>query len=100
MLKEKIIAQILRECRPERVILFAEKRTLTTDKLKSISLCIIVPDGDKKELLRRLYLAIETDLSINLTLYTHDEWSKMQADPSSYAAWIARRGRVIYEPKT
>lgn len=50
--------------------------------------------------MQRLYLAIDSNVSINLTLYTHDEWTVLLEDPSSYAAWIGRRGRVIYEPTT
>ncbi len=96
---EKSVEQILRVCAPERVILYAEKRTLTNDKLKSLSFCIVVPEcEDKNALMQRLYLAIESNVSVNLTLYTHDEWTELLKDPSSYAAWIGRRGRVIYEP--
>lgn len=98
---EKALSQILRECAPERVILFAEKRTLTTDQLKSVSFCIIVPQcADKNKLLQRLYLVVENNVPVNLTLYTHDEWTALQKDQSSYAAWISRRGRVIYESST
>ncbi|MCI8856724.1 MAG: hypothetical protein HFH26_09310 [Clostridiaceae bacterium] len=98
---EKALSQILHECTPERVILFAEKRTLTNDKLKSLSFCIVVPScEDKSALMQRLYLAIDSNVSINLTLYTHDEWTVLLEDPSSYAAWIGRRGRIIYEPTT
>lgn len=96
---EKALTQILRECSPERVILYAEKRTLTSDKLKSLSFCIIVPEcRDKSSLMQRLYLAVEHNVPVNLTLYTHDEWTALLEDPNSYAAWIGRRGRVIYEP--
>lgn len=95
---ERALSRILEECAPERVILYAEKRTLTTDEIKSFSFCIVVPEcGDRNGLMQKLYLAIESDVPINLTLYTHDEWAELQRDPSSYAAWIGRRGRVIYE---
>lgn len=95
---EHALTAILRECTPERVILYAEKRTLTTDQLKSVSFCIVVPAcEDRNALMQRLYLAVESDVPVNLTLYTHEEWAALQGDPSSYAAWIGRRGRVIYE---
>lgn len=95
---EHALKAILRECKPNRVILYAEKRTLTTDQLKSVSFCIIMPEcEDKNALMQRLYLAIESDVPVNLTLYTQEEWAELQHDPSSYAAWIGRRGRVIYE---
>ena len=98
---ELALHAILRECAPERVILYAEKRTLTTDEIKSFSFCVIVPQcDDRNGLMQRLYLAIESDVPVNLTLYTHDEWAELQPDPSSYASWIGRRGRVIYESST
>lgn len=92
---------ILRVCQPQRIILFAEKRTMSTGKLKAFSLCIIVPDGsDCRHLRTQLHLALSADVPVNLNVYTADEWDDLLEDESSYAAWIARKGQVIYEPET
>ena len=64
--------------------------------LKTASLCIVVPDCDKKELLRRRYLELPLDFQVNINLYTHDEWEELVDDPDSYAAWIAEKGTVLY----
>ena len=32
--------------------------------------------------------------------YTAEEWEDLCADGTSYAAWIARKGQVIYESTT
>lgn len=92
---------ILRVCQPQRIILFAEKRTMSTGKLKAFSLCIIVPDGiDCRHLRTHLHLALSADVPVNLNVYTADEWDDLLEDETSYAAWIARKGQVIYEPET
>ena len=92
---------ILRVCQPQRIILFAEKRTMSTGKLKAFSLCIIVPDGsDCRHLRTQLHLALSADVPVKLNVYTADEWDDLLEDETSYAAWIARKGQVIYEPET
>ncbi len=97
---EEIVQLIAQNCTPQQIILYGEKRTLATDKLKAASLCIVVPDGtDKHSLQQQLYLSIVADVPINLTLYTAQEWDTLLADTTSYAAWIARKGRVLYEQR-
>lgn len=95
---EDILSAIRSVCTPLRVILYGEKRTLSTDKLKSASFCIIVPDDTERAgLLSRLYLTVPDALPINLTLYTQSEWQELITEHESYAAWIHRKGRVLYE---
>ena len=95
------VEDILRACRPQEIILFAEKRTMSTGKLKAFSLCVVVPDGpDCRQLRTRLHLALSADVPVNLSVYTTEEWGDLLADETSYAAWIARKGQVIYGPQT
>lgn len=95
---DDILTAIRSVCQPCRVILYGEKRTLATDKLKAASFCVIVRDGaDRQSLLTRLYLAVPAELPVHLTVYTQSEWRELTADPTSYAAWISRKGRVLYE---
>ena len=95
------VEDILRACRPQEIILFAEKRTMSTGKLKAFSLCVVVPDGtDCRRLRTRLHLALSADVPVNLSVYTNEEWDDLIADETSYAAWIARKGQVIYGPQT
>ena len=42
---EQAVKDILGACEPSQIILYAEKRTMATDKLKAFSLCVIVPDN-------------------------------------------------------
>lgn len=95
----QIVSDILRVCAPRQVILFAEKRTMATNKLKSLSLCVIVDEEDCRALRPRLHLAASAEVPINFSVYTTDEWQSLLADNTSYAAWIARKGQIVYEQK-
>ena len=93
---EQAVRDILTACTPRKVILYAEKRTMATDKLKAFSLCVIVPDNADC----RAHLAITVDVPVSLSVYTIGEWDDLISDKTSYAAWIARKGRVIYDAAT
>lgn len=89
--------QAIKDCRPVRVILHGEKRSVSSGRLKAASLAIVVADGcDKTAMLRQLYLNMPLEYPVNLNLYTVSEWNELTADPGSYAAWIARKGTVLY----
>ena len=95
------VRDILGVCQLQEIILFAEKRTMSTGKLKAFSLCVVVPDGtDCRQLRTRLHLALSADVPVNLSVYTTEEWDDLTADNTSYAAWIARKGQVVYGPET
>ena len=95
---EQAVRDILTACTPRKVILYAEKRTMATDKLKAFSLCVIVPDNaDCRKLRTHLHLAITAPVPVSLSVYTTEEWAELCTDSTSYAAWIARKGRVIYD---
>lgn len=95
------VRDILGVCQPQEIILFAEKRTMSTGKLKAFSLCVVVPEGtDCRQLRTRLHLALSADVPVNLSVYTTEEWDDFTADDTSYAAWIARKGQVVYGPET
>ena len=97
----KAVRDILGVCQPQEIILFAEKRTMSTGKLKAFSLCVVVPEGsDCRQLRTRLHLALSADVPVNLSVYTTEEWDDLTADDTSYAAWIARKGQVVYGPET
>ena len=59
---------------------------------------MVIPSGsDRDALLHDLYLSIDADIPLNFTLYTTSEWEELNEDPASYAAWIGRKGRVVYD---
>ena len=95
------VDDILGVCHPQKIILFAEKRTMSTGKLKSFSLCVVAPEGtDCRSLRTRLHLVLSADVPVSLSVYTTEEWDRLRADETSYAAWIARKGQVVYGTAT
>ncbi|MGM9612335.1 MAG: hypothetical protein ACI3XZ_02420, partial [Butyricicoccus sp.] len=62
--RKLLLGGLLALCKPEKVILHGAKRGLTSGRLKAASLCIVVPDCDKKALLRRLYLELPLDFQV------------------------------------
>ena len=95
------VKDILGACHPLEIILYAEKRTMSTGKLKAFSLCVIVPnDVDCRQLRTQLHLALNVDVPVSLSVYTTEEWNDLSEDETSYAAWIARKGQVVYGPET
>lgn len=95
------VKDILGACHPQEIILYAEKRTMSTGKLKAFSLCVVVPDGtDCRQLRTQLHLALSADVPVSLSVYTTDEWDELRADETSYASWIARKGQVVYGTET
>ena len=95
---QEVVQEIARICTPVRVLLYNEKRTLSTDKLKAASFCVVIPNGsDRDAMLRALYLSIDIEIPLNFTLYTAEEWEELNDDPASYAAWIGRKGRAVYD---
>ena len=98
---QKATQDILRVCHPQQIILFADTRTMATGKHKAFSLCVIVPDdADCRQLRTQLHLALNVDVPVSLSVYTTEEWNDLSEDETSYAAWIARKGQVVYEPET
>lgn len=102
---EELIASMVQDicgvCEPCQIILYAEKRTMATGRLKAISLCVIVEEGTNCHALRpKLHLALTAAVPVSLSVYTISEWKSLLTDEGSYAAWIARKGQVVYEPET
>ena len=83
---EQAVCDILGACQPVKIILYAEKRTMATDKLRTLR--------------THLHLAITVSVPVSLSVYTTEEWAELCTDSTSYAAWIARKGRVIYVAAT
>ncbi len=96
--RKNMLDGLLQLCSPQKIILHGTKRGLTSGRLKTASLCIVVSDNcDKQDLLRRLYLKLPLDVQFNINLYTREEWEDLIKDPDSYAAWIQEKGTVLYE---
>lgn len=52
---------------------------------------------DCKKTEKRIYLEVESDISFNIIVYTHEEWLRLKNDDTSYVASIIKKGVLIYE---
>jgi hypothetical protein len=94
---EHILSAILKICDPVAVIMYGKKYDVSSDKIKSADFCLIIDSLPKDELLKRIYVEVESDIPYNVLIYTADEWEEMTGDPLSYASRISEKGTVIYE---
>lgn len=96
-LAQQLLREFLARCTPVRVLLYGEKRDPSSDAIRALDFCLVLPACDKDALARTLYLAIDAPVPFGLKLYTRAEWEEALLDPSSFAAAIARKGTVLYE---
>ncbi len=80
---------------PCGILLYGAKQDLLAEGLREVNLCVIVKD-EPKEVERMLYRALDTELAFNLLVYREEDWARLTADPTSYAASIARKGVLLY----
>ena len=75
-----------------------QKSVRCNRQAQAFSLCVIVPESANCRTLRtHLHLAITVSVPVSLSVYTTEEWAELCTDSTSYAAWIARKGKVIYD---
>ncbi len=94
---KNILNAILKICDPVSVIMYGEKKDVSSNMVKSVDLCLIVEDYPKDELLKKIYVEVESDIPYNILIYTANEWEEMTGDPLTYASRIQEKGTVIYE---
>ena len=94
--KDLLVGSVLALCGPEQIILYGAKHGMSSGKLKTANLCIIVSACDREALLRRLYLEFPLDFQVTISIYTTAQWDELRADPHSHASWIAEKGTVLY----
>ena len=77
------VQDILTACQPKEIILYAEKRTMSTGKLKAFSLCVIVPEGtDCRSCAPKLHLALSADVPVSLSVYYHGRMGRPDRGPN------------------
>ena len=97
---KQISDEIIKQIDPQKIILYGKKISASSDKIKEISLCIIITSGDVKKIEKQIYLNISSDLPYNIIIYTAEEWNRFCNDTTSYAHAIKEKGVVLYDEKT
>ncbi|NLN82184.1 MAG: hypothetical protein GX136_06555 [Clostridiales bacterium] len=88
--------EIVRTANPRRILLFSHKQS-PAGELQSVKLCVIINDGDSRQVEQRLYVEIESELAFDVLVYTVGEWKKLLENKMSFATHIQEIGRVLYE---
>lgn len=80
---------------PRAILLYGLKRSPVSAELREVNLCLIV-EKDAKGTEYRLYRSLAADFAFNLLVYTVDDWKRLTADATSYAAGIRQKGVLLY----
>lgn len=93
---DSIKEQLIQLLEPKSIILFGSQSKGTAKKSSDIDLCIIKNTDDKKALLTKAYINVESTKPFDLIIYTEEEWESAVAELSSFAHIIKKGGSVIY----
>lgn len=80
------------------IILYGIKNSPSGKEIKEANFCVVV-DGDPKQAEKLLYLTLELSFPYNLLVYDLETWSKLIADPTSYASSILNKGVILFGKK-
>ena len=84
--------------RPEKIILFGSSARGEEDEHSDIDLVIIKKTPDRfLQRLKKAALLIKEPISVDLFVYTPEEFAQMLDDENSFAQTVAKEGEVVYE---
>lgn len=93
----RIRDEIISHSHPEKIILYGEKKMVSSGKTGEAKFCLVVDTADKEAFEKKLYLEIDSEVSFDLIVYTPDEWERLREDPQSYASRILEKGTILYD---
>ena len=94
------IIRISIEHNVQAIILFGSRAKGTEREESDIDICVIANTENKRRLAATLSAEIESELPIDIIVYTPNDWANCIADKTSFASKILREGRVIYGQPT
>jgi hypothetical protein len=80
---------------PSKIIVFSEK-TNSLGTVSDMDLCVVCEE-ERSSAVKTVYKNIASEIPFDLFVYSAEEWSAMHSDEGSFAARIARKGRLVYE---
>jgi predicted nucleotidyltransferase len=94
-------AALIRDLAPERIVLFGSFARGDQNRASDLDLVVIAPTP--LPFCERIGRALESaygawrGLPVEVLVYTPEEWRRMSAAGSSFAALVEREGRVLYD---
>ncbi len=80
----------------ELIILFGSRAKGTERPQSDIDICVVVQTTSKRRLAALISAEIDSDIPIDILLYTPDEWKQCISDDTSFARKILTEGKVLY----
>ena len=99
---DKLVKGIKEKFAPQKIILFGSQAKNNPSSKSDIDLCVVIDVGNKEEIERamNLYIYSEQGLdfekSVDLILYTPDEWEDNVKDSATFASLIEKKGVKLY----
>ena len=78
------------------VILFGSRAKGSEKEWSDIDICVIADTPNKRRLASILQTEIESELPIDIIVYTPSEWDECIKDETSFAKKILTEGRILY----
>lgn len=98
---DAVTSALVQDLAPERIVLFGSFARGDQNRASDLDLVVIAPTT--LPFCDRIGRALEsagtasTRLPVEPLVYTPEEWERMVAEGSSFAALVLREGRVLYE---
>lgn len=95
---ERIVAVLVKEYRPEKIILFGSLASGYIHESSDLDL-VIIKDTPKRPIERQveIYSLVKPEVGIDVFVYTPEEFEHLKLIGFSLVKEIVKRGRVLYE---
>lgn len=78
------------------VLLFGSRAKGKERETSDIDICIVADTQNKRRLAACISAEIDSDLPIDILIYTMSEWNECLKDKTSFAFKIMNEGRILY----
>ena len=93
---ESLKQQIVWKYAPDKIFLFGSCAKGMIRQSSDIDLCIVKDTPNIREFKRELQLNLESDISMDIIVYTPKKWRKYSEDSASFAYLIKSTGVQLY----
>ncbi|MCL2053967.1 MAG: nucleotidyltransferase domain-containing protein [Oscillospiraceae bacterium] len=99
---KRLAEKLVDKFNPEKVIVFGSQAKGTADEKSDIDFCVVadVENSDKRKIRGDIHSYLiwdcDSELPLDILLYTSFEWAKRQDDRGDFAHIIKRNGVVLH----
>lgn len=93
---EKLKRQIIEDYAPDQIFLFGSCAKGVVRKGSDIDLCVIKEVEHPREFGRELQLKLDSDIPVDIVVYSPASWAKHSDDSTSFAYLIKHKGVQLY----